>query len=688
MFNLVLWTIDNELEPFTFERICTDLMYRNGYTGIVPFGKVRDRGRDAQISLYKGNDSHNFSKIFFQYSLEKSWEKKLKSEITKVNLYNHNITSFVFITSQNVSGEKRDKLDDEFRNKHSCQLIIFDREWLRLQLEEANKDLAQKYLGIPGELSLIIPREMMKPSVPIREQEEYAWRLFISGQYEEALPKLKSLLQISNNSNLWRGIAWCQYILFNYREAFRAIENSLSLEPESTESLSIKASILAESGISENSRPKLILSKEILLCLLETEKSWILYYNLGNVLEGLKEYADAKNTYLKAINLNSKVAEIWSNLGNCLHYLKEYEEELACFDKAISLNPGLSQAFVSKANTLGKIYEKYEEAVEILDFAVSIDSKVAYDFPYLWYWRANFLLKLNELVLALDSVEKGLKNYPGEPSLLDLKSHIISILWREDNSYIEYAKVFFNFRAYSDSNDYRPFIELAQIYKATDSIQEALESITNALNTLSPMDKIESSVIRMLDIPLEDLVSSVIHISAYEEFRKTSPINISYTFDGVEGVILDVYKLSWICFLISFTNLFHFFVHYSSEELQTDSSDEEIALFLLSAFKESHRDISKDVMKISKLISFTYNDASQQHKVKIMTVLMTVFPELALVESSRQVAYLTGLFSFESNILNIVQSMILENSEEWVKEISIGVCRLVNHGFQLLKDAE
>ncbi len=688
MFNLVLWTIDNELEPFTFERLCTDLMYRNGYRDIVPFGKVRDRGRDAQISLYKGSDSNNFSRTFFQYSLEKNWEKKLKNEITKVDLYNHNITSFVFITSQNVSGEKRDKLDNEFRKKHNFQLIIFDREWLRLQLEEANKDLAQKYLGIPTELSLIIPREMMKPSVPIREQEQYAWQLFISGQYEEALPKLKYLLQISDDSDVWRGIAWCQYILFNYREALRAIEKSLSLEPESTESLSIKACILAESGISENSRPKLILSKEILLGLLKTEKSWILYYNLGNVLGGLKEYADAKEAYLKAIALNSEVAEIWSNLGNCLHHLREHEEELSCFDKAISLNPDLSQAFVSKANTLGKIYEKYEEAVEILDFAVARDSNVLYDFPYLWYWRANFLLKLNELVLALDSVEKGLKNSPDEPNLLDLKSHILSTLWREDASYLEYAKTFFKFRAYSDSNDYRPFIELAQIYEATDSIQEALESITNALNALSPMNEIESSVLMMLDITLEELVSSIIHISVYEEFRKTSPINISYVFDGVERVLLDVYKLSWICFLISFIDLFHFFVNHSSEEPQRDRSDKEIALFMLSAFKKAHLDISKDVIKISKLISLTYKDASQQDKIQILTVLITALPEFALVESSRQIGYLTGLFGVNSNILNRVQSRVFEKLEEWLNQISIEVVRIVNHEFQLLKDAE
>ncbi len=34
MASQVLWTIDNELDGASFERLCVDLLYRNGYCDI------------------------------------------------------------------------------------------------------------------------------------------------------------------------------------------------------------------------------------------------------------------------------------------------------------------------------------------------------------------------------------------------------------------------------------------------------------------------------------------------------------------------------------------------------------------------------------------------------------------------------------------------------------------------------
>lgn len=577
----MLWTIDNELQPFTFERLCTDLMFRNGYKSIVPFGKVRDHGRDAQVSLYKGKDNCNRHIVFFQYSLEKGWEGKLKREIIKVESYKQEIDSFVFITSQSVSGEKRDKLEKEFTQDHNCELIIFDREWLRLQLEEANKDLANKYLGISSDILSVLTKEVMKPSVPTKDQEEYAWKLFSLGKYEEALPKLRDLIKTTNDANASKGIAWCQYILGNYKEALQSIEIALSIDPTSRELLSVKACILAESGISTNSRPKLILSKQILLGLLEIENTWKLYYNLGNVLAGLMEYDEAKTAYYESIKLDNNIAEVWNNLGTCLHHLQEHEEELLCFDQAISINPDLTQAFVSKANTLGGIYGKYEEAINMLDFSISRDPKTIDNFPYFWYWRARFLLELNEFTAALESIEIALKEAPDNNAYLDMKAHILSSLWSVDSLYLGSTKDFFVFRTYSDASDFRSFLELAKIYQYTNEIQKAFESIKNAINILSPMPEIEVDELKLLGFGIDELISSIYYIEYYNKFRQISPLAISYSLDK------DVYKLSWICFLVTFKDMFETFYKYSKQENQLITSDinDEATLSLLSIFQ-------------------------------------------------------------------------------------------------------
>ncbi len=151
LFNPVLWTLDKETSPKTFERLCVDLMYRNGYKDILPLGDNYDRGRDAETELFKGTNDKK-RKIFFQFSLEEQWDGKLNRELKKVNNFGHKFDFYIFITSQNVTGYKIDKLRVKTRKQYGWELIIFHREWLRLQLEEANKDLAKKYLEVSSQL--------------------------------------------------------------------------------------------------------------------------------------------------------------------------------------------------------------------------------------------------------------------------------------------------------------------------------------------------------------------------------------------------------------------------------------------------------------------------------------------------------------------------------------------------------
>jgi len=53
-FNQVLWTLDREIAPQDFERLCVDLLCRDGYWKIVPVGGTQDRGRDAEASYWRG----------------------------------------------------------------------------------------------------------------------------------------------------------------------------------------------------------------------------------------------------------------------------------------------------------------------------------------------------------------------------------------------------------------------------------------------------------------------------------------------------------------------------------------------------------------------------------------------------------------------------------------------------------
>jgi hypothetical protein len=72
----VLWVLDNETDGKTFERLCVDLLGRHGYAAIVPFGGMRDHARDAEMTIYRGHSASG-SLVFFQFSLETDWRRKL-----------------------------------------------------------------------------------------------------------------------------------------------------------------------------------------------------------------------------------------------------------------------------------------------------------------------------------------------------------------------------------------------------------------------------------------------------------------------------------------------------------------------------------------------------------------------------------------------------------------------------------
>ncbi len=112
MLNQVLWTIDNELAGGSFERICVDLLYRNGFRDIVPI-EPQDGGRDAEEFPRPGRGRAGEA-AFFQFSLEKDWKAKLRRDVHRLDERNYDFSSLVFVTNQRARGVDVDSLATDF----------------------------------------------------------------------------------------------------------------------------------------------------------------------------------------------------------------------------------------------------------------------------------------------------------------------------------------------------------------------------------------------------------------------------------------------------------------------------------------------------------------------------------------------------------------------------------------------
>lgn len=77
-----------------------------------------------------------------------------------------------------------------------------------------------------------------------------------------------------------------------------------------------------------------------------------LYFNLGNVLSGLRRYAEAAVCYRQALQLEPAYAEAWNNLGVALGEMNQLDQACQAFQEALRLDPTYADALYNLADAL------------------------------------------------------------------------------------------------------------------------------------------------------------------------------------------------------------------------------------------------------------------------------------------------------------------------------------------------
>ncbi len=68
----IIYCLENITDYAQFERLCSDVMSKQGYPNIEPIGGHKDRGRDA-LDCSSDTNLHTI----FAYSVREDWRKKL-----------------------------------------------------------------------------------------------------------------------------------------------------------------------------------------------------------------------------------------------------------------------------------------------------------------------------------------------------------------------------------------------------------------------------------------------------------------------------------------------------------------------------------------------------------------------------------------------------------------------------------
>lgn len=84
---------------------------------------------------------------------------------------------------------------------------------------------------------------------------------------------------------------------------------------------------------------------------------------LGNAFYGQRDLENAKQAYLKALEIKSTLAHVQANLGSLYAELEKFEEAIKCYQKAIELKPNFPEAY----RNWGRIYQQLGRRSEAVD---------------------------------------------------------------------------------------------------------------------------------------------------------------------------------------------------------------------------------------------------------------------------------------------------------------------------------
>lgn len=164
----------NAFEFYQLREVALRYLSLVGYQNPVLTDGWADGGTDLRVLRADGFDST----IVFQVSVEKTWERKLRSDIKKA-IANYNPATFMYISSRRIPELKFNQIATQFR-AHGLALVKVDSQALASSFFENNESW---YLLKVGDLN-DVKRPRAAPSRDFKEEAVYAY-LFFSGDVRD-----------------------------------------------------------------------------------------------------------------------------------------------------------------------------------------------------------------------------------------------------------------------------------------------------------------------------------------------------------------------------------------------------------------------------------------------------------------------------------------------------------------------
>jgi tetratricopeptide (TPR) repeat protein len=495
----------------------------------------------------------------------------------------------------------------------------------------------------------------------ISKSEILAWKYYFSGNYEQAIFYLKeSLKKDPTNIALLEGLAHSQYVSFDYKNALYNINKAIEISTKSNLQLT-KACILAEDGMQNGIKGKIIEAKNIFREFINTNPSQDIYhYNYANTLYRLGDLQLAIDHFIKATAINPNNASAWKNLGQVYFDLHLHEKEIECYDKALAINPNLQQALFSKGVTLSRVYHQHENGLKLMLKAIEDEEEMLKGFSY-GYWSIAYAFeKLNNLEDTLKWINKGLDYFPEDSFYLNFKSDFLAKNWSNSNDLKQEAIDFFNYRLELE-NDSASLYYLIVIQEINDSftILELIKKHTTLL------ENIDLSLLEKCKISIKDNLSILLHYDKYLELREFHPVNryVDHLISELFVISIEFWEIIEFLFAIGYNNAIKSYYAHNNTKL---------------LLQEIRNGLDFALNSISVLIPDS--EYTQDEAISIMAHIYIGFPIVIMRELGVQGGFISGKLGLDVPIPED------QASNDWYDSIRDKTLFITNKKLKLLKE--
>lgn len=542
------------------------------------------------------------------------------------------------------------------------------QKMVRINIPRANK-LSQidwivvtKYVQDIFSIKTLIDGIRALEYTELTNTEVLAWRNYYAGKYEEASFYFKSLLkeEQKNQAVILEGLAYSQYMSFNYMDALQTINKCIENAGTENQYLT-KACILAEDGAVTGSKGKLIEAKNIFYqYLLEGNDNEIRHYNFANTLKSLGDLEEAVKQYKLCLQINPNNAQAWKNLGSIYYDLHNHEEEIVCYNKALKINPNLPQALFSKGVTLSHIYKKHTEGLSLMLKSNEYEEEMMNGFPLGYFWIAYTYQKLGKIDESLYYINKGLSIDSENLFMLDFKTNLLVSNFDKDDNSRNTAIEFFEYRIDLDNH----FKSLYYLIKAKEIHDE--NTILVLLKKYIPIIKFaDLSTLTKCELKLPDLLKFLLHYDKYLTLRQTYPLNryLNHLISQNHSISSEFYEIMDLIFAKGFSD--------AIEEYYKAGNMKLIGEAILNALSF----LPKAIFELIPDEEYTQDEA-----VAIMSNTYLEYPNIAVREFGIQIGLITVNFGLEK----IDPADIL--SDSWYDEFRDSTLTYINRRLKLLNE--